>query len=141
MKHHFTSPHFKSPHPQVRRMDFYDSPDYEYLRNMFIDVLDEGNMECDWIFDWTNRRDEISSPISITSKGAGHQEKGAPGGGGREVAQTAQLLYATPPRPIKTTASKFVNTSAYGVDQMQSGYYSMETGMMLARNESPVTVR
>ena len=37
----------------VRRLDFFEKPDYDYLRKLFIDFFDQkGYMfdyECDWI--------------------------------------------------------------------------------------------
>jgi len=36
----------------VRSLDFTAKPDYNYLRNLFYDVLHRHSWDCDWEFDW-----------------------------------------------------------------------------------------
>jgi len=40
----------------VRRLDFFETPDYDYLRKLFIDLLARNGWESDWEFDWTGRQ-------------------------------------------------------------------------------------
>ena len=40
----------------VRRLDFFETPDYDYLRKLFTDLMDKMNYECDWQFDWVGRQ-------------------------------------------------------------------------------------
>ncbi|XP_076443603.1 casein kinase I-like isoform X4 [Babylonia areolata] len=47
----------------VRRLDFFETPDYEYLRKLFTDLMDKMNYECDWQFDWVGR--QVSTPVSV----------------------------------------------------------------------------
>ena len=136
---------------EVRRMDFYDSPDYDYLRNMFLDVLDEQSMECDWVFDWSDKNVGTNSPVSANSKTDLHT---------KEVATTSNMLYSVPPMvappaatsavgsirtgnaiPKGTNASTFANTSYIDIDKSR---YRPDTGMLdesLSRRESKIVVR
>ncbi|XP_052280677.1 casein kinase I-like isoform X2 [Dreissena polymorpha] len=45
----------------VRRLDFFETPDYDYLRKLFTDLMEKMNLECDWEFDWVGRQ---PTPIS-----------------------------------------------------------------------------
>lgn len=36
----------------VRRLDFFETPDYEYLRNLFRDLFHREGLTDDAIFDW-----------------------------------------------------------------------------------------
>ncbi|XP_052280686.1 casein kinase I-like isoform X10 [Dreissena polymorpha] len=40
----------------VRRLDFFETPDYDYLRKLFTDLMEKMNLECDWEFDWVGRQ-------------------------------------------------------------------------------------
>lgn len=40
----------------VRRLDFFETPDYDYLRKLFTDLMEKMNYECDWQFDWVGRQ-------------------------------------------------------------------------------------
>ena len=116
---------------EVRRMDFYDSPDYDYLRNMFLDVLDEQSMECDWVFDWSDKNVGTNSPASANSKTDVHT---------KEVPTTSNMLYALPGQTkvtkpptthtitARTNASTYVNTSYASIDKAR---YQPDTGMLL----------
>ncbi|KAK2186530.1 hypothetical protein NP493_197g02029 [Ridgeia piscesae] len=97
----------------VRRLDFFETPDYDYLRKLFIDLLARNGWESDWEFDWTGR--QMSTPggsISTTENMVGatrvedkrrstqRGQTGAQRGtarGEREVAQVSNLLGANPP--------------------------------------------
>jgi len=40
----------------VRRLDFFETPDYNYLHKLFMDVMDRNSWTCDWSFDWTEKQ-------------------------------------------------------------------------------------
>ncbi|ESO10037.1 hypothetical protein HELRODRAFT_109405 [Helobdella robusta] len=46
----------------VRRLDFFETPDYDYLRKLFSDLVDRNGWICDWDFDWIAR--QINAPTS-----------------------------------------------------------------------------
>lgn len=39
----------------TRHLDFFETPDYNYLRKLFADVMARSGWDFDWVFDWTNR--------------------------------------------------------------------------------------
>ncbi|XP_069137546.1 casein kinase I-like isoform X2 [Argopecten irradians] len=45
----------------VRRLDFFETPDYDYLRKLFTDLMARMSYDCDWDFDWTGRQPSISA--------------------------------------------------------------------------------
>ncbi|XP_032809396.1 casein kinase I isoform X2 [Petromyzon marinus] len=45
----------------VRRLDFFERPDYEYMRNLFMDLFERKGYSFDYEFDWTGR--QIPTPI------------------------------------------------------------------------------
>ena len=45
----------------VRRLDFFESPDYDYLRKIFSDLCDRKGYADDGEFDWTGRN--MSTPV------------------------------------------------------------------------------
>ena len=40
----------------VRRLDFFETPDYDYLRKLFIELIEKKGWELDNEFDWTGRQ-------------------------------------------------------------------------------------
>jgi len=40
----------------VRRLDFFETPDYNYLHKLFMDVMERNSWTCDWNFDWTEKQ-------------------------------------------------------------------------------------
>ena len=48
----------------VRRLDFFETPDYNYLRKLFQDLFERRGYKDDGIFDWTGK--EIVSPHTHT---------------------------------------------------------------------------
>ena len=40
----------------VRRLDFFETPDYDYLRKLFKDLLDRQGSVDDGVFDWTDKQ-------------------------------------------------------------------------------------
>jgi len=39
----------------VRQLDFFETPDYNYLHKLFMDVMERNSWACDWNFDWTEK--------------------------------------------------------------------------------------
>ena len=39
----------------VRRLDFFETPDYDHLRKLFTDLMAKNGWESDYEFDWTGR--------------------------------------------------------------------------------------
>lgn len=42
----------------VRRLDFFDTPDYEYLRKLFIELYEREGHKNDGIYDWTEKQQQ-----------------------------------------------------------------------------------
>lgn len=40
----------------VRKLDFFETPDYDYLRRLFSDLMEKMSYKCDWQFDWIGRQ-------------------------------------------------------------------------------------
>lgn len=52
----------------VRRLDFFETPDYEYLRNLFHDLYEKRGFVDDGEFDWTGKtmvRDPLTNKWSV----------------------------------------------------------------------------
>ncbi|GAB1294370.1 Casein kinase I isoform gamma-1 [Apodemus speciosus] len=54
----------------VRRLDFFEKPDYEYLRNLFTDLFERKGYTFDYAYDWVGR--PIPTPV-----GSVHVDSGA----------------------------------------------------------------
>ena len=39
----------------TRQLDFYETPNYDYLRQLFASVMTRNDWSFDWVFDWTSR--------------------------------------------------------------------------------------
>ncbi|XP_076465807.1 casein kinase I-like isoform X3 [Babylonia areolata] len=60
----------------VRRLDFFETPDYDYLRKLFTDLMEKMNYECDWQFDWVGRQPvRMSTPISVAPESGASQQR------------------------------------------------------------------
>ncbi|CAH3030291.1 unnamed protein product [Porites evermanni] len=57
----------------VRRLDFFETPDYEYLRKLFRDLFDGKGFVEDGEFDWTHK--QIPSPINSLSHSDQHNPR------------------------------------------------------------------
>ncbi|XP_051156989.1 casein kinase I isoform X16 [Leptopilina boulardi] len=51
----------------VRRLDFFETPDYEYLRKLFQDLYDRRGFANDGEFDWTGK--SMSTPVGSLQTG------------------------------------------------------------------------
>ncbi|TRY86408.1 hypothetical protein DNTS_025363 [Danionella cerebrum] len=54
----------------VRRLDFFEKPDYEYLRTLFTELFDRKGFTFDYSYDWVGR--QIPTPV-----GSVHVDSGA----------------------------------------------------------------
>ncbi|KAI2574629.1 casein kinase 1 gamma 1, partial [Homo sapiens] len=54
----------------VRRLDFFEKPDYEYLRTLFTDLFEKKGYTFDYAYDWVGR--PIPTPV-----GSVHVDSGA----------------------------------------------------------------
>lgn len=43
----------------VRRLDFFEAPDYSYLKKVFLGLMEKNGLDCDWHFDWVDRQVSI----------------------------------------------------------------------------------
>ncbi|CAJ0930334.1 unnamed protein product, partial [Mesorhabditis belari] len=62
----------------ARRLDFFETPDYEYCYNLFKSVLERLGFTYDYEFDWTPKLNSVSTPsgsihASETGTGAGKE--------------------------------------------------------------------
>lgn len=57
----------------VRRLDFFETPDYEYLRRMFHDLFERKGYVDDGEFDWTGKT--MVSPGSLLTTTTSQQQK------------------------------------------------------------------
>jgi len=48
----------------VRRLDFFETPDYQYLVKLFSDLMSKNGWQCDWEFDWVERQ-SVSSSVCL----------------------------------------------------------------------------
>ncbi|UJR09966.1 hypothetical protein I4U23_014190 [Adineta vaga] len=45
----------------VRNLDFFETPNYEYLRKLFKDLMDARNYVCDYNFDWVEKMQKLTN--------------------------------------------------------------------------------
>ena len=53
----------------VRRLDFFETPDYDYLRKLFNELFDHEKYPHDNIYDWTAKQ-QVSSTLDRLSDSA-----------------------------------------------------------------------
>lgn len=51
----------------VRRLDFFETPDYNYLRKLFQDLFDRMGYVDDEVFDWTGKEMVRVTLVSLVS--------------------------------------------------------------------------
>jgi len=59
----------------VKQLKFRDTPDYNYLRQLFIDRMQENKFEHDYIYDWTKKDANSSSSSSSLSVSSSETER------------------------------------------------------------------
>ncbi|XP_065194546.1 casein kinase I-like isoform X2 [Sycon ciliatum] len=100
----------------VRRLDFYETPDYNYLRKLFHDLMERKGYDNDGVFDWTGK--ELNTPTGhLTAdlnrdRSKGQQDQRA----AQSASKVASSGLETPNtvRETKTVSSTRVQTSANG---------------------------
>ena len=45
----------------VRNLDFYDSPNYEFLSGFFHNLMRNNGWRCDWVYDWDEKNILVGS--------------------------------------------------------------------------------
>ncbi|VDN27674.1 unnamed protein product [Gongylonema pulchrum] len=65
----------------ARRLDFFETPDYEYCYNLFKSVLDRLGYAYDYEFDWTPKLNQVSTPSGSLHAGDAHKAEGKRAGG------------------------------------------------------------
>lgn len=93
----------------VRHLDFFETPDYEYLRKLFTDLMNKMNFVCDWEFDWTGR--PLSTPVE-----PGHPPAGVPAPPNRDTVPTRHT-------PVPTKPSSNQRGHAWGEHPRQINSY------------------
>ncbi|CAF0859912.1 unnamed protein product [Adineta ricciae] len=51
----------------VRNLDFFETPNYEYLRKLFKDLMDARNYVCDYNFDWVEKMQKLTNRPSTNN--------------------------------------------------------------------------
>uniref|UniRef100_A0A3Q2VYC4 non-specific serine/threonine protein kinase n=1 Tax=Haplochromis burtoni TaxID=8153 RepID=A0A3Q2VYC4_HAPBU len=51
----------------VRRLDFFEKPDYEYLRTLFTELFERKGYTFDYTYDWVGRQISVSQVVSSTN--------------------------------------------------------------------------
>ena len=49
----------------VRKLDFFETPDYDYLRKLFFDLMERKNLDNNHVFDWTGK--SLTTPMGSVS--------------------------------------------------------------------------
>lgn len=99
----------------VRRLDFFEKPDYDYLRKLFTDLFERNGYAFDYEYDWAGKP-LVSVREQEQAEGAGPQ--GARGGGGRSAwseaaaGQQSLLPRATCAQEISSTSSQLPTGAA-----------------------------
>ncbi|XP_076465808.1 casein kinase I-like isoform X4 [Babylonia areolata] len=87
----------------VRRLDFFETPDYDYLRKLFTDLMEKMNYECDWQFDWVGRQPvRMSTPISVAPESGASQQ--------RETGAQTRERHPSQPRVVSSTNGELQTT-------------------------------
>lgn len=61
----------------VRRLDFFEKPDYDYLRKLFTDLFERNGYVFDYEYDWAGK--PLVSAEGLGAEGEGPQGTGAAG--------------------------------------------------------------
>lgn len=56
----------------VRRLDFFETPDYEYLRKLFNELFEHEKYNHDNIYDWTSRQQVINAHYTLLASYFSH---------------------------------------------------------------------
>ncbi|CAI9717507.1 casein kinase I isoform X3 [Octopus vulgaris] len=92
----------------VRRLDFFETPDYEYLRKLFTDLMNRMNIKCDWEFDWTgrqlvNRTNARQTDVKSTPVEPGHPQTGVTAQTNRDMGPSRDRHTSAPNKVVSST--------------------------------------
>ena len=62
----FTAAEFSTYLRYTRQLDFFELPDYNYVRGLFTGLMAANGWQCDWDFDWASRH-TVCLPCSMQS--------------------------------------------------------------------------
>ncbi|XP_033634350.1 casein kinase I-like isoform X1 [Asterias rubens] len=88
----------------VRRLDFFETPDYNYLRKLFQDLYDRKTYGHESEFDWTGK--QLTSHVSATSSDVSQSKDANPTGRDRDKQRYAQSKQPTTARAWPEQAAK-----------------------------------
>lgn len=92
----------------VRRLDFFEKPDYDYLRKLFTDLFERNGYVFDYEYDWAGK-----PLVSDQGTGGGCWAPGAVG----SVGEGAGRQLSLPQRPVPPVLSGPSSRSALGLLQ------------------------
>ncbi|XP_067666934.1 casein kinase I isoform X2 [Haliotis asinina] len=77
----------------VRRLDFFETPDYDYLRKLLTGLMEKMSYDCDWQFDWVGRQvvRSQSTPVSLSAPDTGPSPQRDIGGRERHTGPTRTI--------------------------------------------------
>lgn len=58
----------------VRRLDFFEKPDYDYLRKLFTDLLDRKGYTFDYEYDWIGKQLVSTVKVLVICWGSLHDQ-------------------------------------------------------------------
>ncbi|XP_064619741.1 casein kinase I-like isoform X3 [Lineus longissimus] len=126
----------------VRRLDFFETPDYDYLRKLFQDLMEKKGWDCDCEFDWTGR--QLSTPVGsiVATEGALSPNRDAAPNSGRQrhAAQGAKpnqrgTAWGEQPR------QQLLGTNLTSADRHGGSVQVVSSGDVGVGMEDPTTIR
>uniref|UniRef100_A0A915E161 Protein kinase domain-containing protein n=1 Tax=Ditylenchus dipsaci TaxID=166011 RepID=A0A915E161_9BILA len=97
----------------ARRLDFFETPDYEYCYNLFKAVLERTGHSYDYEFDWTQKLNQATTPSgSLHTGGEGHAKRSSGTKRTDEALKPSNLISST------TTAGMAIHGPGFGSTQV-----------------------
>lgn len=110
----------------VRRLDFFEKPDYDYLRKLFTDLFERNGYVFDYEYDWAGK------PL-VSAEGQRVRHPREQGHWGQDVTHAVSRGSAPPSSPV--TRAVTWEFEAPGASQAGTSLYAMGTflGLTAAR--------